>query len=380
MECEFCKNIFSSKANLNSHQKTAKYCLEKQGKIESALFKCKHCLKVLSSEKRLKSHYESCNNFSKNTIESRYNERISELQEIIKSKDIQIQDLQNKLENIALKAVSNPSYEEPTIDIFEEDVNEKDKTDDYKLEPLSVGNGYIIENREEDNYINVTNLCKAGGKQFKHWKQIERTKAFLQVLSSTVGISAFELIKQNAGGNGERHTWVHPQVAINIAQWISPAFDVKVSAWVYEVMMTGKVDITNTKSYRQLQEENKDKQLKINYLTKKYVKRIPRTQFEEKNVIYILTTERLKKDNVYILGKASNLTSRLSTYNKSDEHEVVYYQQCLNEDKMAIVENMVFSKLEKYREAANRERFILTENLKVDTFIDTIKECVKFLS
>jgi hypothetical protein len=47
---------------------------------------------------------------------------------------------------------------------------------------------------------------------------------------------------------------------------------------------------------------------------------------------------------------------------------------------MAIVENMVFSKLEKYREAANRERFILTENLKVDTFIDTIKECVKFLS
>ena len=223
-------------------------------------------------------------------------------------------------------------------------------------------------------------MCKAGGKQFKHWKQIERTKAFLQVLSSTVGISAFELIKQNAGGNGERHTWVHPQVAINIAQWISPAFDVKVSAWVYEVMMTGKVDITSTKSYRQLQEENKDKQLKINYLTKKYVKRIPRTQFEEKNVIYILTTERLKKDNVYILGKASNLTSRLSTYNKSDEHEVVYYQQCLNEDKMAIVENMVFSKLEKYREAANRERFILTENLKVDTFIDTIKECVKFLS
>ena len=48
-------------------------------------------------------------------------------------------------------------------------------------------------------------------------------------------ISTVELIKQNTGGNGERHTWVHPQVAINIAQWISPQFDVKVSAWVLEV-------------------------------------------------------------------------------------------------------------------------------------------------
>jgi hypothetical protein len=127
-------------------------------------------------------------------------------------------------------------------------------------------------------------------------------------------------------------------------------------------------------------QSNTDKQIKIQHLTKKYVKKVPRVQYEEKNVIYIITTERLKKDNVYILGKASNLTSRLSTYNKSDEHEVVYYQQCLNEEAMSVIENMVFTKLEKYRESANRERFILPENLKVDVFIDIIKECVKFLS
>ena len=47
----------------------------------------------------------------------------------------------------------------------------------------------------------------------------------------------------NPGGNGERHTWVHPQVAINIAQWISPQFDVKVSAWIYELMTTGEVKL-----------------------------------------------------------------------------------------------------------------------------------------
>jgi hypothetical protein len=120
-----------------------------------------------------------------------------------------------------------------------------------------------------------------------------------------------------------------------------------------------------------------DKQLKIQHLTKKYVNKIPRVQYEEKNVIYIITTERLKKDNIYILGKATNLTSRLSTYNKSDEHEVIYYQECPG-DSMPIVENMVFNKLEEYRQSANRERFVLPEELKVDIFVDVIKNSINF--
>jgi len=63
------------------------------------------------------------------------------------------------------------------------------------------------------------------------------------------------LIKHSTGcgSSQKKKTWVHPQVAINIAQWISPRFDVKVSGWIYEVMMTGRVDITETKSYRELQ-------------------------------------------------------------------------------------------------------------------------------
>jgi hypothetical protein len=194
------------------------------------------------------------------------------------------------------------------------------------------------------------------------------------------GIPVGTLISTEQTSSTNKSTWVHPQVAINIAQWVSPQFDVKVSAWVYEVMMTGKIDITNTKSYRQLQEENKGKQLKINYLTKRYVKKVQRTQFEEKNVIYILTTKRLKKDNIYIIGKAKNLTTRLSTYNKTDEHEVIYYEQCKDEDNMNIVEHMVLSKLNIYREQANRDRFILQYPYDISLFKNTIKECINFFT
>ena len=398
MNCEFCSNKFVSTTSLKHHQRTAKYCLNIQGK-KNKLYVCEYCSKDISTKNRLYTHYQTCDKYKAQNISNQYKEEINHLHEIVEQKEQTIQDqkktikdLQDKLENIAIKAVSRDFNDETIIEIDDtlsesqftiydsEDNSDSDSEDidNYQLPTLEVGQGYTIEHREEDGYINVTNLCKAGGKQFKHWKRLQKTKAFLRVLSSTVHIRTVELIKHTTGGNGKRHTWVHPQVAINIAQWISPQFDVKVSGWVYEIMMTGKVDITNTTSYKKLQKENKNHQIKIQYMTKKYVKAQPRVQYEERNVVYILTTKRMKKDRVYILGKAINLTSRLSVYNKSDEHEVVFYASCGSEEKMSCVENMVFQCLSEYREQANRERFILPEEEKIDFFSDVINKSIKF--
>tara|TARA_B110000259_G_C14030741_1_gene406573 strand:- start:5237 stop:5830 length:594 start_codon:yes stop_codon:yes gene_type:complete len=118
---------------------------------------------------------------------------------------------------------------------------------------------------------------------------------------------------------------------------------------------------------------------KISHMVKKYVKKQPRVQYGN-TVIYILTTPSLKKDSRYILGKAKNLTNRLSTYNKTDEHEVIFYQECNNENLMSLVETVVFQKLEEYREQANRERFILPDDKKIDLFINIIKDTVNFLT
>ena len=112
----------------------------------------------------------------------------------------------------------------------------------------------------------------------------------------------------------------------------------------------------------------------------KYVKKQPRKKFDCSNVVYILTTPSLKKERRYILGKAKNLTNRLSTYNKTDEHEVVYYQECEDEESMNTLEPLVFKKLGEYREQANRERFILPDNSNIELFIDTIKECISFVT
>ena len=390
MICSICEKSFISKTSLSHHQKTAKFCLKLQGK-NNELYPCEYCDKMLSTNNRLLSHYIVCDKYKESSITNKhlseidvYKKEIVGLNDTIKEQrdryENTIKDLQNTIEKLASQAISRNFEDKAVIEVdIECDDDEQEKPEEYKPKPLDVGDGYQIENRESDGYINVTNLCKAGGKKFGNWKQLNKTFDFLEVLSSTIGIPSVELLNQTQGGNGERHTWVHPQVAINIAQWISPQFDVKVSSWVYEIMMTGKIDITNTKSYKELLEENKGHKIQIQKLNNKYVKQQSRVQYKESNVIYILTTKLLKKERRYILGKATNLTNRLSTYNKTDEHDVVYYQECPDVESMAIIETMVFQKLKKYREQANRERFILPKGEHIDLFRDVVRDTIEFV-
>ena len=413
MECCYCKKIFKTTSSLNHHQKSTKYCLEIQG-AKKELYTCIHCNESFSVKSALERHLNSCKT-KKNavlttinneleetkqellslkeqvkTIKSNFQKNIKEKDMIIDYQKIQIEklektnsDLQNTIEKLATHAISRNFEDKAVIEVDIEcdiDDDEEEKSEEYKLKPLDVGDGYQIENRESDGYINVTHLCKAGGKQFKHWKALNKTFDFLTVLSMSVGIPTDLLIQTEMTGlNENRGTWVHPQVAINIAQWISPQFDVKVSSWVYEIMMTGKIDITNTKSYKELLEENKGHKIQIQKLNNKYVKQQPRVQYKESNVIYILTTKLLKKERRYILGKATNLTNRLSTYNKSDEHDVVYYQECPDVESMSVVETMVFQRLKKHREQANRERFILPKGEHIDLFRDVVRETIEFV-
>ena len=102
------------------------------------------------------------------------------------------------------------------------------------LIPHKVGQGEIIHQRAVDGYVNATAMCKAVGKVFSGYARLDSTKAFIQALSSDVQIHTSELIQQVKGGNPYlQGTWVHPHVAVNLAQWLSPIFAVKVSQWVW---------------------------------------------------------------------------------------------------------------------------------------------------
>lgn len=98
----------------------------------------------------------------------------------------------------------------------------------------------VVDQRSEDGYINATAMCKAASKQFNEYTSKTSTKEFLVELCSETGIPVSDLVQVMKGGQPQlQGSWVHPQVAIHLAQWVSAKFAVQVSKWVFD-WMSGK--------------------------------------------------------------------------------------------------------------------------------------------
>lgn len=116
-----------------------------------------------------------------------------------------------------------------------ESIEEKDNHHQLVL------NDVEIIARQSDKYINATQLCKAGNKRFTKWYGLKRTKDFLNELTSVVP-NGTTLIEINQGGENQ-WTWIHPKVAISLATWCSPKFEVIVVEWIHELLTSGSVKL-----------------------------------------------------------------------------------------------------------------------------------------
>ena len=100
--------------------------------------------------------------------------------------------------------------------------------------------GLLILQRETDGFFNVTKMCKAAGKKWSHYRSNASTEDYLSALSIDLDVSVSSLIDTVRGGNLKQGTWVHPKVAIHLAQWLSPEFSLKVTNLVLDWMSGGK--------------------------------------------------------------------------------------------------------------------------------------------
>ncbi len=67
-------------------------------------------------------------------------------------------------------------------------------------------------------------MCKSQGKQLGHYLENAATKCFSNALSASIGIPIDALMCTLSNvPNAQRGTWVHPQIAIHLAQWCSSA-------------------------------------------------------------------------------------------------------------------------------------------------------------
>jgi hypothetical protein len=93
-------------------------------------------------------------------------------------------------------------------------------------------NGTPISRRTSDGYVNATAMCKANKKRWSDYRESDRCQLYLDALSQTTEIPVFDLIQSRQGHGGG--TWVHPQVAVDLARWISAPFAVWMDGWFLE--------------------------------------------------------------------------------------------------------------------------------------------------
>ncbi len=152
--------------------------------------------------------------------------------------------------------------------------------------------GFDVICRKSDGYVNASALCNAfnatrrqgeGKKEYNAWikrdgpqdfmidlycdihgatrEELGNSPTFIEVEPPTivggsgnnphsklVALARAELEKYCDEGRYTKATWVHPQVAIAVAQWISSRFAVKVTKWIYELFICGSTHLSLTRS------------------------------------------------------------------------------------------------------------------------------------
>jgi predicted GIY-YIG superfamily endonuclease len=336
--CELCNTEFTRKSSLLAHKQTAQYCLSIQGVSHPLTeYSCVSCEKKYKSKRPFEKHLTIC-------LKKGEPDAVKIATECKK----QIAELETKLVGLSNDVTNNI-----TNNITNDTGNITSNINTFKIKLLD-GSAVDIGIRK-DGHINATQLCKAGGKLFGHYKESKQTQDYLQALSHVIGIPLTELINIKQGGINQG-TYVHRKVSYHLAQWISPHFAVQVSNILDELILTGKVELGKEKSRAELDNIYETRIEELNNKLKRYECSLFNTEvdvcpveFFGKDVIYFLRykiPEQLLSEYSSIypnitnkefacieFGITSNLEQRLSGHKKDKRKNEVIFIHAFKLDK-----------------------------------------------
>jgi len=111
------------------------------------------------------------------------------------------------------------------------------KTYDYEGNPVTFNKGDSL-------LVNATEMARPFGKEAKHWLINQSTKDFISELANVRNLTFADLVqvKQGSPENGGG-TWLHEDVAMEFARWLSPKFAIWCNDRIKELLIDGKTAI-----------------------------------------------------------------------------------------------------------------------------------------
>lgn len=111
------------------------------------------------------------------------------------------------------------------------------------LQVYSYEGSNVTFSRGENVMVNATEMAKPFGKAAKTWLKTQQTKDFIKALSEVRKSASSDLVQVIHGDNGG--TWMHEDVAMEFARWLSPKFAIWTNDRIKELMREGVATITD---------------------------------------------------------------------------------------------------------------------------------------
>lgn len=108
---------------------------------------------------------------------------------------------------------------------------------DYEGSQIAFSNG-------ENVMVNATQMAEKFGKTPKDWLRTKQSKNLINSLSAVRHISPTDLISVSQGGTNQG-TWMHEDVALMFAQWLSPEFYIWCNDRIKELARDGVAVISD---------------------------------------------------------------------------------------------------------------------------------------
>ena len=232
--------------------------------------------------------------------------------------------------------------------------NELNQIFQYNGSPISFQKGNSV-------MVNATEMAKPFGKLAKDWLSNKSTKDFLSTLSAVRTIPLTDLVKIIQGGNYEQGTWMHEDVALEFARWLSPAFAIWCNDRIKELLATGVATVSNddeaiayamTVLQKRLEQAKAEKEL----LAKQNAKLQPKADFAD---AAFATGDRV---DVGQSAKILNLGfGRNTLFQKLRERGVFFANR--NEPKQQYINAGYFELKEQFIERKNHPGFVVMKTL-----------------
>lgn len=167
---------------------------------------------------------------------------------------------------------------------------------DYKGSKISFANGKNV-------MVNATEMAKSFGKTTKDWLRTNASSEFINSLSVVRQICPSQLVVVKKGNSNEfeQGTWMHEDVALEFARWLSPAFAIWCNDRIKELLKYG---MTATQPTLDEMLDNPD--LVIRMATQLKQERAEKARLEDENKRIIAETAPAVTFTQAVSGSASS--------------------------------------------------------------------------